>query len=941
MKRFTESSENHPSSAFRAILFLLLALSPAPASAEPPIHVAYEKTVLPNGLTLILHEDHRLPLVAIDMLYRVGSSQERPGRSGFAHLFEHLMFTGSEHVPNGLFDRLLEAAGGENNATTETEATDYYELLPSNALELPLYLDADRMATLGRAITKEKFETQRSVVENERREDVDNRPYGRTEETMLASLFPEGHPYHLPVIGTVKDLDAATLDDVKQFFAEFYVPNDAILSIAGDLDPKRTEALVRKYFGAIPRGPVSAPLRPAPVEVPREIRLRLEDRVELPRLTIAWVTPADFQPGDAALDVLARVLTGDKTSRLYRRLVYDRQIAQDVSSNQESRSLASIFTISVTARPGHSLGEIEKVVDQELVLLQAEAPSAEELERARAVIAASFVRRLEKIGGFGGLADQLAIYESAVGEPDYFQRDLDRYRSLAPDDLRSAAGLLSRGHRVILSVVPPGKTDLAAPAESAAISNVPSPAPTSAVDWASIPAPGPPSDVRLPAVHRSKLANGLSVWIVEQHSLPIVRTDLIVPRGSSDDPPGLPGLARMTTAMLTRGTQFRSALEISGQASLLGAELGAGAGWDSSFVSLDVPAGRWSDALDLFSDIALHPGFQSSELDRIRKEAKTSVQEELAEPEAIAEKAFDRTIFGSRHPYGRSPEGALGSLDRIQPANVRDAYRTSFQPGRAVLVVVGDVKTEDALARIERRFGAWKGTGPAPSPVPASGPSKPKIILIDKPGAAQSEVRVGKVGVPRSTPDDFAIQVMNTILGGPFTSRLNQNLREAHGYAYGAFSGFSMRRGAGPFVAEAAIQTDSTGPALAEMFAELKRIVSEKPSDAELRKAKNYLALSFPETMETAGDLARSLASLFVYNLSEDYYDRYVNNVEAVSADDVLRAARATLGGDFAVVIVGDVSKIRPEIEKLKLGPIELAKYDPNTGDVVPAKPRT
>ena len=919
-----------------AVLTILLGttLLAGATLAAAPIHVSYTKRVLDNGLTVILHEDHRLPLAAVDILYRVGSSNERAGRSGFAHLFEHLMFTGSAHVPNGRFDRLLEAAGGENNATTETEATDYYELLPSNAVELPLYLDADRMATLGESITQEKFETQRSVVENERREDVDNRPYGTTEEVLLSNLFPPGHPYHLPVIGTMKDLDAATLKDVREFFAEFYVPNNAILSIAGDIDSGRVTALVDRYFGSIPRGPSPAPLLSASSPVPGEIRLRREDRVELPRLTLAWVTPGALQPGDAALDALGLVLSGDKTSRLYKRLVYDLQIAQDVSALQQSRSLASFFTISVTARPGHTLAEIEPVVEEELDRLKAEPPSARELERARSSIEASFLRRLQRIGGFGGLADQLAIYEATAGDPDFFQKDLDRYEALKAEDVRDAARRLADDHRVVLSVVPQGKAALASWEEP---KPRPKTAPAAPLDWNAVPAAGPAPDVRLPPVRRAKLGNGLSVWIVEQHSLPMVRADLVVPSGSAEDPPAEGGLARLTAAMLTRGTTARDALEISGQASLLGAELGAGTSWDSTSVSLDVPSARWTDGLDLFADVALHPSFRETELARLKKEVEAAIQQAMAEPDAVAGAVLERAIYG-RHPYGRPEGGVLRSIRRIRPGDLRSFYGRTFDPARSLLVVVGDVQADRVLEETERRFGAWKGEGSRSPALPAPAAGRARVLLVDKPGAAQSEIQIGKIGVPRSTADFFPIEVMNTVLGGPFTSRLNQNLREAHGYSYGAFSGFAMRRGAGPFLVEAPVQTDSTAPALRELFAELRRIAAEKPSEEELAKAKNYLALSFPQTLETPGDLARRLSAIFVYGLPDDYYDRFVASVGAVTAEQVLRSAKETLGGGVTVVVVGDVAKIRPEIEKLRLGAVELAKYDPETGDVVAAK---
>lgn len=914
-------------------------MAPALLLAEPkPLHVACTTIRLDNGLTVIFHEDHTVPIVAVNIWYRVGSANERSGRTGFAHLFEHLMFMGSEHAPYGQFDKLLEAAGGQNNASTANDRTNYYEIVPANAIELPLYLDADRMATLGKAMTQEKLDAQRAVVENEKRQSYDNQPYGRTDEYLLENLFPEGHPYHHMVIGSMKDLDAASLADVKDFFAHYYTPNNAILVLAGDFQIAQAEALVRKYFAWIPTGPPVLPPAAPPVTVPRDIRVMFEDRVDLPRLTMAWVTPAEFQPGDAALDALAYILTGDRTSRLYRSLIHDSQIAEDVGSSQNSMRLASFFTISITAQPGHTLSEVEAAAQKEIDRIKETGPTPEELQRARNVIEAGFLRRLERLGGFGGVADQLAAYDYSTGNPDGFAGDLDRYLKLTAADLREAARqYLPDDHRVVLSVVPNGEKTLAAmtpPAREMA----PSVQDQDTVNWGTPPVPGPAPRVRLPKVVRTTLPDGLQVWVMEHRQVPIIRAELVVGSGSADDPQNLPGLASMAADMLTRGTAKYDALEIASRASSLGARLDAEADWDSSVISLDVPVSHWNEALDLLTEVSFHPTFPQAEIGRLKKGRTSALAQMMTDPGAVASLAFDAALYGEKSPYGHSAYGTLNAVKAVSSKDLENFYRRHFTPKNAVLILVGDVDPDAITDQIRTAWGGWSAS-PAPAEqVPDFRPAAgPRVILIDKPGAAQSAIRVGEIGVARRTKDFFPIEVMNTLLGGSFTSRLNQNLREDHGYTYGAFSRFAMRREPGPFVAAAAVHTEVTAPALAQFFHELRRIAGETPPATDVARAKNFVALGLPNSLQTPGELAARLAGLYLYGLPEDYFDNFVSNVEAVTPAEVESAARKTIHPDrLTVVVVGDLAKIRGPIEKLNIGPVEVAGYDIGAGKFEP-----
>jgi len=450
-----------PRIAAALIALGLLSAGPVPLAAQN-LRVPYQMFTLPNGLQVILHEDHSVPVVAVNTWFHVGSADEQPGRTGFAHLFEHIMFMGSAHVPTGEFDRQLEAAGADNNGSTTEDRTNYYEDGPANALALMLYLDSDRLGFLLPEITPDKVDLQRGVVQNERRQSYENRPYGLANENILKRLYPASHPYNWPVIGSMADLQAATIEDVRKFFQTYYTPNNATLAIAGDITPREARELVERYFGDIPRGPAVTRTPPPPVRLGADVYATLEDRVQLPRVYHAWHTVKAFGDDDATLDVVANVLAGGRSSRLYRRLVYDLQIATDVVAFQDGGRIDGKFELWATARPGHDLTELERVIDEEVKKLADSGPTAREVERAQNGFEAQFLSRLERVGGFGGKADQLNQYNYFVGTPDYFQKDLDRYRRVTRAAVQQAARIyLVAPHRVVLSVVPEGKPELA------------------------------------------------------------------------------------------------------------------------------------------------------------------------------------------------------------------------------------------------------------------------------------------------------------------------------------------------------------------------------------------------------------------------------------------------------------------------------------------------
>jgi len=430
---------------------------------DSQVKVPYTRFTLPNGLTVILHEDHSVPLVSVNTYYHVGSGREKPGRTGFAHLFEHLMFEGSGNVPEGKFDEWLEAAGGDNNGSTNEDRTNYWMDVPRNAVELPLFLESDRMGYLLKAMSPATVDGQRDVVKNERRQSYENRPYGMAPILLSENLYPPNHPYHWPTIGSMEDLSAASFEDVVEFFKSYYGPNNASVVVAGDIDPAKTRALVEKWFSEIPAGPPVPPFFASPAQLAEEKRVVLEDKVQLPRVYMAWLTPAAFAPGDAELDMLASILTSGKNSRLYKRLVYDLQIAQDVSAFQATGQLGSSFLIIATARAGHTLSELERIIQEEIDRLKKEPPAARELQRVVNQLESDFLSRMERVGGFGGKADQLNNYYTVTGNPDYFNEDLARYKAVAPEDISNGAEAYLPNHaRVILSVVPMGKKEMSA-----------------------------------------------------------------------------------------------------------------------------------------------------------------------------------------------------------------------------------------------------------------------------------------------------------------------------------------------------------------------------------------------------------------------------------------------------------------------------------------------
>ena len=920
------------------LFLLLLVTSVASAAAlvktDDLPRIQYEKYRLKNGLEVILAEDKRLPLVAINIWYHVGAANEEPGRTGFAHLFEHMMFAATRHVPRGMADSLLEAAGvSDSNGSTNFDRTNYYDTLPSNQLELGLWIHSDRMGYLLDVLDQTALANQQDVVRNERRQRRENQPYGIVEEALWHKLFPSSHPYHAVIIGSHADIQAATLTDIRNFFKLYYRPNNATLVIVGNIDKPKTKQLVGKYFGGFQRGPdVKPPVIGQPV-LTEERRAVIQDRVELQRVIMGWHTPKIYSPGDAELSLAAQVLGGGKSSRLYRSLVYEKQIAQDVSAAQESLQLGSVFTIDVTARPGHTAQEVEAAIDEELEKMRSVPVDAEEVERARNTVETGMISELEK---FGGLAETLNQYNHYTGNPTYFIRELAAYRQVTPAQIRQTVGThLNKNARVVIHGVP-GTPDLGpevpTPAASETAASGGAEAINPAQPWREkAPQGGKAVPFALPKGESFTLANGLTVIHHHKPGLPLVSAALLVKSGAEANPLDRPGLASFTADLLDEGTATRTSGQIADQVAQLGASLTTSSSADASAIQLVSLKRNIAPAFDLLADVAQNPIFPQEEVERQRQSRMGELAQSREDANAVAATVSTAALYGFAHPFGYANLGTEAAIKSTTRDDVVGFWQTHYIPNNAALVVSGDITRAELKALVESRFAAWQPAKTAPGTTAKPKRTAARLVLVDKPGAPQTALRLVAPGPGRKTPDFASLQVMNAALGGLFTSRMNTNLREEKGYTYGVRSGFAYHRQPGPFEIRTSVRTDVTGLATAELFKEIQGLKDNPVRGDELRKARDSQLLSLPGGFETSANIVASLANTFVYDLGLDYYTRLPATLRKVDAQSVLNMAEKYLKPEsFILVGVGDKEKIVQQLMELDLGAAEYRDVDGN-----------
>lgn len=885
------------------------------------IDIPYTKHVLKNGMTLIVHEDHKAPIVAVNLWYHVGSKNEAPGKTGFAHLFEHLMFSGSENFKGSgdqsAFFEVMERIGATDlNGTTSHDRTDYFENVPTNALDLALWIESDRMGHLLGAIDQAKLDTQRGVVQNEKRQ-YENEPYGITDELITKGTTPPGHPYSWTVIGSMDDLNAASLEDVRTWFRTYYGAANTVLVLAGDITPETAIEKVEHYFGDIPAGPPVARFEKWIPRMQGMRRQRVSDRVPQARLYMVWNVPGYGEMETTHLELASSVLTLGKTSRLYKRLVYDEQIATDVTAFVDDREISGQFVIIATAQPGEGLGPIEKSINQELEKLLAEGPTERELSRVKAQRIAQFVRGAERIGGFGGKSDILAMNQTFRGSPDFYKTNLHYLREARETDVRQAARKWLTDQVYLLEVHPYGSYETN----------------SVAADRSKMPVPGQFPEVKFPDLQRARLANGINLVLAERHAVPVVLLTMQVDAGFAADQFAIPGTARMAMSMLDEGTTHRTALQISEELGLLGASLGAGSELDFSMVSLSALKSTLDPALEIFADVILNPSFPESDFKRLQQQLIAVIQQEKAQPLGIATRVFPRILYGPDHAYSNplSGSGTVESVARLTPADMKKFHETWFKANNATLLIVGDTTLEEITPKIERLFAKWQ-TGEVPSKNigEVKPPKAATIYLIDRPGSIQSIILAGHATLPKANPIEPAIEAMNTILGGAFSSRINLNLREDKHWSYGAGTFLPAARGPRPFIAYAPVQSDKTRESMTELSREFRDILGHQPiTPDELAKAQESLTLQLPGQWETMSAVAGTISEIVGYRLPEDYVTTYPDKIRSLSIEEVIKAARVVIQPDQMVwVVVGDRGQVEGEIRKLGWADIQIMDAD-------------
>ncbi len=882
----------HVRSTLALVILVLVSATAIPSE----IVVPYEIFTLPNGLTIILHEDHTLPQVAVNTWFYVGSKDDPPERSGFAHLFEHLMFMGTERVPGSGYDDIMEAGGGANNASTGMDRTNYYTWGPSSLLPTLLWLDADRLDGLGRAMTQEKLDLQRDVVLNERRENYENAPYNKAYIIIPKAIYPLDHPYHLSGIGEPEHLEAATLEDVVGFFNEFYVPSNASLVVAGDFDKEKTRELILATFGAVAVKPAPAHLTAPPVSLKQEVRRIETDRVDSSRLYLVWPSPPIYSPGDAEMDLVAAILADGPSSRLYRRLVIEDAAARDVEAYQASEGLGSMFFIEATAATGGDLELMKRAILDEIVRFQTEGPTAQELERVKAASEASFLRRMENLNG---RADSLNGYRYHFGEPDGFARDLARWTGATRTDLQQWS----------IKVLTQGRLDLRILPEAAVDSNVN--LDRRPADWES-PAYQPPRPEGF------TLSNGIEVALVSRPGSGLFAGALLADGGERIVPTEKSGLASLAASMLTSGANSRSAVEYADAVASLGAEVAARASWHDLQVHVRGLTSRLDATLDLFADAILRPSLEKIDFDRERRLAIERIRSRGQDPNTVAYLTARAMVWGREDPRGRPTSGYEESVATIALTDMEAMVPQMVHPSRSRLVFVGDVDAETLRTALDPRFGTWQApeTTPITNPPPIT-ETTPRIAIVDRPGAPQTVIfALRPVPAPEDGIERIARRSVNTIFGATFTSRLMRNLREQHGYTYHAGSGLGQSSDQFQLYAYSAVQAEVTAEALAEFKKEFDGLAGGDISEQELSKAISTLRYELVKTGDSTGSLASTLVSLAADGRPLESVSTDLVSLDGVSLEMVNDVASSGLydWNELLIVLVGDAKKVSTQL---------------------------
>ena len=913
----------------------------AAVPARAAIDIPFQQFTLPNGLRVIVHEDHKAPIVAVNIWYHVGSKDEPAGRTGFAHLFEHLMFNGSENHPGEYFDP-FELAGATNmNGTTNSDRTNYFENVPTTALDMALWMESDRMGHLLGAIDQATLDEQRGVVQNEKRQG-ENQPYGQLNEIESKAIYPVGHPYHHTVIGSMNDLNAASLEDVKNWFRTWYGPNNAVLVLAGDIDLATAKAKVAKYFGDIPATPTMAQPKVDLAPLAADARTVVQDAVPQVMVDRVWnVAQAGTRDADL-LELFASILGGAKSSRLQSRLVYQEKLVDNINAYYNAGQVVGMFGIQGNVKQGVDAAKVEAIADEELQRLLEEGPTAEELERAKTSFRAGFVRGIERIGGFGGKADALASCTIYTGDPGCFRDTLATIDGATAAQLVAVANKWLKGHSHTFVVEPGKRTPLA---EDPAVKPAPMVLPAVDPKYATIPSDvdrskGVPSvtrfpDLKFPTLQRATLANGTEVVLAERHDIPVVQVSYEFGGGYASDAKDRLGAASFAMGMLDEGAAGMDALAFANRAQALGAQLGASADIDGSGAYVSALKDKLDPSLRLFADMLRKPNFAQADIVRVKASWIAGIAQEKARPNGAALRVLPPLLYGDGHPYGipfsgTGTEASIKALGRDDLVAYHDAY---VRPQGATVIVVGDTTLGEIVPKLNAVFGDWRGSGAAPAgaKVPAvARPDGVRVFLIDQPGAIQANIFAGELVASTRDPAADVFDFANKVLGGQFSARLNMNLREDKHWAYGAYSFTSDAVGQRPWMAFAPVQIDKTVPALQEMVREIGEYASgAKPAtQAEVDKARADEIHGLPGSFETAGAVMNAIGDIVRYDRPDDYVVRHAAHLKSLTTDEVNAAAKAIDPKALTWVVVGDLSKIEQPIRALDLGTVTVIDAD-------------
>jgi zinc protease len=905
------------------------------APGEGETGIAYKKYQLDNGLRVILHPDDSDPLVHVDVTYHVGSAREELGKSGFAHFFEHMMFQGSKHVDDEQHFKMITEAGGNLNGTTNSDRTNYYQTVPANQLEKVLWLEADRMGFLLPAVTQKKFEVQRETVKNERAQRVDNQPYGLRSEKTAEALYPAGHPYSWPVIGYTEDLDRVDVDDLKAFFDRWYGPNNAVLTIGGDIDEARTLAWVEKYFGSIPRGPDVDKMDKQLVELPEDRYLTIEDNVHLPLLQVTLPTVHVRHEDEAPLDVLSDILGGGKNSLFYKNLVKDGYAVNAVVGHP-CQELACEFQLIALAHPQRTadLSELKQRIDATLTEFEQRGVQPDDLTRVKASILSSTIFSLQSVSG---KVSTLAINETFEGKPDLVQYDLARYRAVTAEDvMRVYHRYIKDNAAVVLSIVPQGQTALAAAEHNFSVTrpevnpeSKPAPQwqpPQDNFDRGQVPASGPAPLISLPEYWQSKFENGMVLVGHSNDETPTVTLNLSLEGGPLLDPLDKAGLASITALMMNESTQKYSTEEIANELAKLGSSISFSASGRYTQITLSSLKENLEQTLELLQEKLFNPAFLEQDFERIRQQLLQSLQQQVKRPEALASRAVRQLLIGSDNRLGLPDTGTLASIQALKLEDIKAFYQQYYSPALSKLVLVGDIEQTEALQALEF-LGQWQGQDYG-LPQVADFAIRPqaRLYLVDHPGSAQAVIRIVKPDQPYdATGEQFRSKLMNFPLGGMFNSRINLNLREDKGYTYGASSRFVGGKTLGWFQAGASVKLENTGDALREFLTELNTYQQQGMTAEELSSLRLAYLQGEALDYETPAQKARFLRHLLTFDLPADYVREQQQIIRTIGLAELNQLSREKLKAEqMQIILVGDKARIVPQLDGIDREIVEL-----------------